>query len=189
MGIYKFSCLTLSPNSPGGSGENSFISLAALFYSHNFLSRKQNKAGNKTQTSLLRIILVSVFSQGQIDRLRMAPKAKTKTRCTFSASCDRKLKGCHVGQVSPTLTGGKNKTKKKTLLCFLFFRRDGDGVRVFWDRLREPSFSSRWNPFSNDFPFTTFTHHPVRNIDTLAAFCDVGGLMTFLFLELLVQTL
>ncbi|MED6292826.1 hypothetical protein CHARACLAT_004580, partial [Characodon lateralis] len=48
------------------------------------------------------------------------------------------------------------------------------GVRVFWDRLKEPSFSSRWNPFANDFPFITFTHHPVRNIDdTFAALCDI----------------
>uniref|UniRef100_A0A3B3VA31 Tumor protein p63 regulated 1 n=2 Tax=Poecilia latipinna TaxID=48699 RepID=A0A3B3VA31_9TELE len=52
-------------------------------------------------------------------------------------------------------------------------KRDGDGVRIYWDRLREPSFTSRWNPFANDFPFTTFTHHPVRNIDTLAALCDI----------------
>ncbi|KAM4739557.1 tumor protein p63-regulated gene 1 protein [Anableps anableps] len=52
-------------------------------------------------------------------------------------------------------------------------KRDGEGVRVFWDRLREPSFTSRWNPFANDFPFITFTHHPVRNIDTFAALCDI----------------
>uniref|UniRef100_I3KT79 Tumor protein p63 regulated 1 n=2 Tax=Oreochromis TaxID=8139 RepID=I3KT79_ORENI len=42
--------------------------------------------------------------------------------------------------------------------------RNGEGVRVFWDRLREPSFTSRWNPFATDFPFITFTYHPVRNI-------------------------
>uniref|UniRef100_A0A3Q2D456 Tumor protein p63 regulated 1 n=1 Tax=Cyprinodon variegatus TaxID=28743 RepID=A0A3Q2D456_CYPVA len=53
-------------------------------------------------------------------------------------------------------------------------KRDGEGVRVFWDRLREPSFTSRWNPFANDFPFSTFTYHPVRNInDTFAALCDI----------------
>ncbi|XP_062306652.1 tumor protein p63-regulated gene 1 protein [Osmerus eperlanus] len=54
--------------------------------------------------------------------------------------------------------------------------REGDGVRVFWDRLREPSFSSRWNPFSTDYPFSTFTSHPVRgNSDKLAALCHVQG--------------
>ncbi|KAM4574329.1 tumor protein p63-regulated gene 1 protein [Fundulus diaphanus] len=53
-------------------------------------------------------------------------------------------------------------------------KRDGEGVRIFWDRLREPSFTSKWNPFANDFPFSTFTYHPVRNInDTFAALCDI----------------
>ncbi|GAA6217768.1 tumor protein p63-regulated gene 1-like protein isoform X1 [Lates japonicus] len=53
-------------------------------------------------------------------------------------------------------------------------QREGEGVRVFWDRLREPSFTSRWNPFATDFPFITFTYHPVRNInDTFAALCDI----------------
>lgn len=53
-------------------------------------------------------------------------------------------------------------------------RREGEGVRVFWDRLREPSFISRWNPFATDYPFTTFTYHPVRNIsDKFATLCDI----------------
>ncbi|XP_024910016.1 tumor protein p63-regulated gene 1 protein isoform X2 [Cynoglossus semilaevis] len=53
-------------------------------------------------------------------------------------------------------------------------QRSGDGVRVFWDRLREPSFISRWNPFATDFPFSTFTYHPVRNTsDTFESLCDV----------------
>ncbi|XP_034532050.1 tumor protein p63-regulated gene 1 protein [Notolabrus celidotus] len=53
-------------------------------------------------------------------------------------------------------------------------QREGEGVRVFWDRLREPSFTSRWNPFAIDFPFITFTYHPVRSMnDTFAALCDI----------------
>ncbi|XP_042339616.1 tumor protein p63-regulated gene 1 protein [Plectropomus leopardus] len=53
-------------------------------------------------------------------------------------------------------------------------QREGEGVRIFWDRLREPSFTSRWNPFALDFPFITFTHHPVRNTNgTFAALCDM----------------
>lgn len=53
-------------------------------------------------------------------------------------------------------------------------KREGEGVRVFWDRLREPTFTSRWNPFATDFPFISFTYHPVRNIsDTFAALCDI----------------
>ncbi|XP_034387373.1 tumor protein p63-regulated gene 1 protein isoform X2 [Cyclopterus lumpus] len=53
-------------------------------------------------------------------------------------------------------------------------QREGEGLRVFWDRLREPSFSSRWNPFATDFPFVTFIDHPVRSIgDAFAALCDM----------------
>ncbi|XP_034036555.1 tumor protein p63-regulated gene 1 protein [Thalassophryne amazonica] len=64
---------------------------------------------------------------------------------------------------------------------YSLLRREGVGVRVFWDRLREPSFVSRWNPFTTDFPYITFTHHPVRNIsDSFNANCDVMN-----FLELL----
>ncbi|KAK6313642.1 hypothetical protein J4Q44_G00151010, partial [Coregonus suidteri] len=56
--------------------------------------------------------------------------------------------------------------------------REGEGVRVFWDRLREPSFSSRWNPFATDYPFSTFTYHPVRNIDhRFTALCEVSFVM------------
>ncbi|XP_035032004.2 tumor protein p63-regulated gene 1 protein isoform X2 [Hippoglossus stenolepis] len=53
-------------------------------------------------------------------------------------------------------------------------QREGEGVRVFWDRLREPSFTSRWNPFATDYPFNTFTYHPVRNTDDMfTALCDI----------------
>lgn len=53
-------------------------------------------------------------------------------------------------------------------------KRDGEGVRIFWDRLREPTFTSRWNPFTVDYPFITFTDHPVRNItDTFTTLCDI----------------
>nr|XP_046155617.1 tumor protein p63-regulated gene 1 protein [Oncorhynchus gorbuscha] len=51
--------------------------------------------------------------------------------------------------------------------------REGEGVRVLWDRLREPSFLSKWNPFTTDYPFSTFTYHPVRNIDhRFTALCE-----------------
>uniref|UniRef100_A0A8C2Z0V4 Tumor protein p63 regulated 1 n=1 Tax=Cyclopterus lumpus TaxID=8103 RepID=A0A8C2Z0V4_CYCLU len=57
---------------------------------------------------------------------------------------------------------------------WLTAEREGEGLRVFWDRLREPSFSSRWNPFATDFPFVTFIDHPVRSIgDAFAALCDM----------------
>lgn len=62
-------------------------------------------------------------------------------------------------------------------LCYVcvFFRREGEGVRVFWDKLREPSFTSRWNPFSVEYPFTTFTYHPVKSAnEELGRMCDVS---------------
>lgn len=53
-------------------------------------------------------------------------------------------------------------------------RREGEGVRVFWDRLREPSFTSRWNPFADDLPCITFTSHPVRNVtDSFTTLCNI----------------
>ncbi|XP_026776890.3 tumor protein p63-regulated gene 1 protein [Pangasianodon hypophthalmus] len=52
--------------------------------------------------------------------------------------------------------------------------REGEGVRVFWDKLREPSLASRWNPFSTDFPYTTLTYHPVRNVnEKLSTLCEL----------------
>ncbi|XP_053492153.1 tumor protein p63-regulated gene 1 protein [Ictalurus furcatus] len=52
--------------------------------------------------------------------------------------------------------------------------REGDGVRVFWDKLREPSLTSRWNPFANDYPYTTLTYHPVRNVnEKLTKLCEL----------------
>ncbi|XP_057696225.1 tumor protein p63-regulated gene 1 protein [Corythoichthys intestinalis] len=52
--------------------------------------------------------------------------------------------------------------------------REGEGLRVFWDRLREPSFVSWWNPFTTDLPFITFTEHPVRLIsNAFATICNM----------------
>ncbi|XP_076004755.1 tumor protein p63-regulated gene 1 protein isoform X2 [Genypterus blacodes] len=52
--------------------------------------------------------------------------------------------------------------------------REGEGVRLFWDRQREPSFTSRWNPFTADYPFMTFTYHPVKNAsDKYSALCEI----------------
>ncbi|XP_058259443.1 tumor protein p63-regulated gene 1 protein [Hemibagrus wyckioides] len=52
--------------------------------------------------------------------------------------------------------------------------REGDGLRVFWDKLREPSVTSRWNPFATDYPYTTLTYHPVRNADEkLSTICEL----------------
>ncbi|XP_069053922.1 tumor protein p63-regulated gene 1 protein isoform X1 [Lepisosteus oculatus] len=52
--------------------------------------------------------------------------------------------------------------------------REGEGLRVYWDRLREPTFTSRWNPFTTDYPFCTFTSHPVKDAsEKFAAICEL----------------
>lgn len=57
---------------------------------------------------------------------------------------------------------------------YSMLKREGEGVRVFWDRQREPSFTSRWNPFSTDMPFITFTYHPVQTLcPTYNSLCDI----------------
>lgn len=57
---------------------------------------------------------------------------------------------------------------------YSLLKREGEGVRVFWDRQREPSFTSRWNPFSLDMPFITFTTHPVQALcETYSSLCNI----------------
>ncbi|KAJ8277060.1 hypothetical protein GJAV_G00071020 [Gymnothorax javanicus] len=52
--------------------------------------------------------------------------------------------------------------------------REGEGLRIYWDRRREPTFTARWNPFALDYPYFTFTYHPVRAVDEkFAALCEV----------------
>ncbi|XP_068137314.1 tumor protein p63-regulated gene 1 protein [Hyperolius riggenbachi] len=42
-------------------------------------------------------------------------------------------------------------------------KREGDGLRIHWDKLHEVPFLSRWNPMSREIPYTTFIDHPLRN--------------------------
>ncbi|XP_062987481.1 tumor protein p63-regulated gene 1 protein [Elgaria multicarinata webbii] len=57
-------------------------------------------------------------------------------------------------------------------------RREGEGLRIFWDEQREPNFLSRWNPWSTDVPYTTFTEHPVKNISQrLSTICQIPTFM------------
>ncbi|XP_023660038.1 tumor protein p63-regulated gene 1 protein [Paramormyrops kingsleyae] len=52
--------------------------------------------------------------------------------------------------------------------------REGEGLRINWDQMREPAFSSRWNPFAKDYPYATFTYHPVRTAnEKFTALCEL----------------
>ncbi|KAK2858107.1 hypothetical protein Q7C36_006026 [Tachysurus vachellii] len=52
--------------------------------------------------------------------------------------------------------------------------REGEGMRVFWDKLREPSVTSRWNPFATDYPYATLTYHPVHNAnENMSKICEL----------------
>ncbi|XP_069755268.1 putative protein FAM47C [Narcine bancroftii] len=53
-------------------------------------------------------------------------------------------------------------------------RKEGNALRVHWDKLREAPFLSRWNPWSNEIPYTTFTEHPVAGANqTFNSMCQL----------------
>lgn len=53
-------------------------------------------------------------------------------------------------------------------------KREGNGLRIYWDKLRDVSFLSLWNPWSTDLPYTSFTEHPVKNAnERFATICEL----------------
>lgn len=53
-------------------------------------------------------------------------------------------------------------------------KREGQAVRIQWDKLRQPSFLSRWNPWASDLPYVTLTEHPAARRDkTEAQMCQL----------------
>ncbi|XP_075720194.1 tumor protein p63-regulated gene 1 protein isoform X2 [Rhinoderma darwinii] len=53
-------------------------------------------------------------------------------------------------------------------------KRDGEGLRIHWDKLREASFVSRWNPLSSDLPYTTFIDHPLTCSENFSAISQIS---------------
>ncbi|XP_065267317.1 tumor protein p63-regulated gene 1 protein [Emys orbicularis] len=54
-------------------------------------------------------------------------------------------------------------------------KREGEGLRIYWDNLKEPSALSRWNPWATDIPYATFTEHPVKNSsERFSAICQMS---------------
>lgn len=72
-----------------------------------------------------------------------------------------KLKDCkRIGYASiDTIQRGVFSYPEKTLVT----PRDGYGVRLYWNKGRQPSFAERWNPFSETIPWATFTSHPLEH--------------------------
>lgn len=50
-------------------------------------------------------------------------------------------------------------------------------MRIHWDNLKEPSFLSRWNPWSTEVPYVTFMEHPVKgSTQRFGAICQVRSI-------------
>ncbi|KAM5276977.1 tumor protein p63-regulated gene 1 protein isoform 2-T3 [Hipposideros larvatus] len=56
-------------------------------------------------------------------------------------------------------------------------KRQGEGLRIYWGSPEQQSVLSRWNPWSTEVPYATFTEHPMRH--TSEKFLDICKLSGF----------
>lgn len=58
-------------------------------------------------------------------------------------------------------------------------KRQGEGLRIYWGSLEQQSLLSRWNPWSTEVPYATFTEHPVRYTnEKFLELCKLSGFMS-----------
>ncbi|MBN3274599.1 TPRGL protein, partial [Polyodon spathula] len=115
------------------------------------------------QKSLNKIVFI-VDRQNSVDALshvQVPPEAYPTSHESRDAWCE-----------------GRYQKQSRWVVTAVAIRREGEGLRIIWDRLREPTFLSRWNPFSGDFPFCTFTKHPVLEAnDKFTKMCALDQFM------------
>uniref|UniRef100_A0A8B7TPQ2 Tumor protein p63-regulated gene 1 protein n=1 Tax=Castor canadensis TaxID=51338 RepID=A0A8B7TPQ2_CASCN len=55
-------------------------------------------------------------------------------------------------------------------------KRPGEGLRIYWGSPEEQSLLSRWNPWSTEVPYATFTEHPMKyTSEKFLEICKLSG--------------
>uniref|UniRef100_A0A8C3YPG8 Tumor protein p63 regulated 1 n=1 Tax=Catagonus wagneri TaxID=51154 RepID=A0A8C3YPG8_9CETA len=55
-------------------------------------------------------------------------------------------------------------------------KRQGEGLRIYWGSPEKQSLLSRWNPWSTEVPYATFTEHPVKyTSEKFIEICKLSG--------------
>uniref|UniRef100_A0A8C5K9A8 Transformation related protein 63 regulated 1 n=2 Tax=Jaculus jaculus TaxID=51337 RepID=A0A8C5K9A8_JACJA len=58
-------------------------------------------------------------------------------------------------------------------------KRPGEGLRIYWGSPEEQSLMSRWNPWSTEVPYATFTEHPMKYTnENFIEICKLTGFVS-----------